>query len=90
MTDTALTKDQGLALLTKLATDDGYRARFESKPAQALAEIGVPPALIVGLPSPCLIPRTLASKQEMAAARQRLAGDIDTSALALTVPSIKV
>ena len=64
MTDSALTKQQGLALLSKLASDDGYRARFEQKPAHALSELGIPAQTIVELPAACLCPRKLASKQD--------------------------
>ena len=90
MNDTALTKEQGLALLTKLATDDGFRARFEQKPAHALSEIGIPAQQIVALPAACLCSRKLASKQDMDAAKQRLAADLDTSVLAFIVPTAKL
>ena len=90
MKDASLTKDQGLALLTKLATDAGFRARFESKPAHTLSEIGIPAQQIVELPAACLCPRKLASMDEMEASRKRLAADLDTSMLALIVPTAKI
>ena len=90
MNDTALTKEQGLALLTKLATDDGFRARFEQKPAHALSEIGIPAQQIVELPAACLCSRKLASKDDMEVSRKRLAADVDTSMLALIVPTAKI
>ena len=90
MNDTALTKEQGLALLTKLAKDDAFRARFEAKPAHALFELGVPADLIVCLPAPCLCSRKLASKDEMEAAKKQLVAELDTSMLALVVPTAKI
>ena len=90
MTDTALTKEQGLALLAKLAKDDAFRSRFEGKPAQALFELGIPAELIVCLPAPCLCSRKLASKDEMEAAKKRLVAELDTSMLALVVPTAKI
>lgn len=90
MADTALTKEQGLALLSKLATDDKFRARFETKPAHALFELGVPADVIVQLPAKCLCERTLASKQEMEEARKRLAAEQDMSTLIFIVPGAKI
>ena len=90
MADTALTKEQGLALLSKLATDDKFRARFEAKPAHALFELGIPADVIVQLPAKCLCERKIASKQEMETSKERLASDLDTSTLALIIPSVKI
>jgi putative modified peptide len=90
MADTALTKEQGLALLTKLAKDDTFRARFEAKPAHALFELGIPAELIVRLPAKCLCERKLASKEEMEEAKKRLVAELDTSMLALVVPTSKL
>jgi len=89
MTDTSLTKEQGLALLTRLAQDDAFRTHFEQKPAEALHKAGIPADVIVGLSSRCLCPRKLGSKQAMEEARARLAGNIDTSALHFVVPDAK-
>jgi putative modified peptide len=89
MADTALTKEHGLALLTKLAQDDHFRAHFEQKPAEALHKLGVPAETIVGLPALCLCPRKLGSKQAMEQARARLAGNADNSALNFVVPDAK-
>lgn len=90
MTDTALTKEQGLALLAKLAKDDAFRARFEEKPAHALFELGIPADVIVQLPAKCLCERKIASKEAMEEARKQLAGNFDTSVLQFIVPSSKL
>jgi putative modified peptide len=90
MADTALTKEQGLALLTKLATDDAFRAHYEHKPAHALFDLGVPADVIARLPGRCLCQRKLGSKQAMQEARTRLAADTDTSLLIFVVPDAKL
>lgn len=90
MTDSSLTKEQGLALLAKLAHDDAFRTNFEEKPAEALHKAGIPSDLIVRLSARCLCPRKLASKAEMEEARKRLASDVDTSVLIFVVPTPKL
>ena len=73
----SLTMAQGLALLTRLVTDDGFRARFEQAPIAVLQEIGVPMASIAALREACITPRQLTDKHEPLHARQRLEADID-------------
>ena len=90
MADRNLTREHGLALLTKLASDDAFRAHFEQKPAEALMHLGVPPELICALPPRCLCPRKAAPKEDMEHSRQQLAGNIDTSMLALLIPTPKL
>lgn len=89
MADTTLTKEHGLALLTKLAQDDAFRAHFEAKPAEALLNLGVPAETICRLPARCLCPRKVAPKTDMEHARKQLTGDIDTSVLLQTIPTPK-
>ena len=60
MADSKLSREHSLALLHRLATDDGFRSRYEQKPAAALAELGVPHETIVNLKGSCLAPATLA------------------------------
>ncbi len=87
---TALSKQQGLALLAKLASDDAFRTRFEINPAQALAELGVHQEVILGLRPSCVVPRRLASKDVMELSRQRLVTELDSSALTFQIPSVKI
>ena len=63
----SLSREHSLALLHKLSTDDGFRSRFEQKPAAALAEMGVPHETIVNLNAQCLTARTLAGKDAFTA-----------------------
>ena len=90
MADTALSKEHGLALLTKLAHDDAFRAHFERKPAEALLKLGVPAELICCLPAKCLCPGTLAPKSEMESARHQLSADISNQFLVFFIPSPKL
>jgi len=85
----SISKAQGLALLTRLVTDDAFRARFERAPIAALSEIGVPMAQIVMLRDACITPRTLAAQDVLLATRQRLITDVDHSALAFVIPTLK-
>jgi putative modified peptide len=72
MADSKLSREHSLALLHKLATDDGFRSRYEQKPAAALAELGVPHETIVNLKGSCLAPTALAEKVHFAAAHRNL------------------
>lgn len=86
MTDTSLTKEQGLLLLDKLAQDDAFRTSFQQKPAEALFRLGIAAELICCLPAQCLCPTKLGSKQAMADAGKKLAADLDTSMLQFIIP----
>jgi len=85
----SLSKEQGLALLTRLVTDDAFRTLFEQRPISALLEIGVPMALIATLRDTCITPRKLAEEDTLLATRHRLATDMDYSALAFLLPTLK-
>jgi len=90
MADSVLTKEQGLALLSKLAQDDAFRSHFEQKPAEALFRMGVPAELICCLPAKCLCTCKLAPKSEMAAAKSRLEANHDLNLLAFFIPNPRV
>lgn len=90
MTDSTLSKEQGVALLRKLSTDDNFRELFETKPAKALHEAGVPPETIVNLSALCLCPGKLASKQELGQVLEKLEEDTFASALKMVIPSVKL
>ncbi len=67
-------------LLEKLSTDDAFRERFQENPGNALASLGVAEAqaLIDHAPKPgdlfyCMTTHSLASKEEIAFAREQLA-----------------
>ena len=72
MADSKLSREHSLALLHKLANDDGFRGRYEQKPAAALAELGVSLETIVNLKGSCLAPATLADKAHFSNAHEKL------------------
>jgi putative modified peptide len=50
MSDDVLPKEYALVLLRRLAEDDAFRAAYESSPAAALRQLGVPDKYISKLP----------------------------------------
>jgi putative modified peptide len=72
MADSKLSREHSLALLHKLATDDGFRSRYEQKAATALAELGVPQELIDSLPATSVAPMKLAPHKAFADAVEQL------------------
>ena len=87
MADSSLSREHSLALLHKLATDDGFRNRYEQKPAAALAELGVPHETIVNLKASCLASGTVAEKDHFARAHATLADASADSCLNMIVPN---
>jgi len=90
MADSKLSREHSLALLHKLANDDGFRSRYEQKPAAALAELGVPHETIVNLKATCLAPTTLADKAHFSTAHQHLTSAATTYCLDFVVPNVKL
>ena len=90
MTDSTLTKDQALALLHKLGTDDAFRALFESKPAKALHEAGIPPETIVDLNAKCICPGTLADKNLFVEAAAKMDEAVLKQSMAMSPPKLRI
>lgn len=90
MADSKLSHEHSLALLHKLATDDGYRARYEQNPAAALTEIGVPQETIAGLKASCTKPTVLADKAHFAGAHQTLQNAAADSCVGMITPNAKL
>lgn len=63
MSDSVLTNDQARKLLSELASNDGFRQRYQDKPAAALVELGIPEITVVNLNATCLAPVQLAAKE---------------------------
>lgn len=87
MADSKLSREHSLALLHKLATDDGFRGRYEQKPAAALAELGVPHETIVNLKASCLAPTNLAEKSHFAGAHRDLSDATADNCLMMNQPN---
>jgi putative modified peptide len=88
MADSTLSREHSLALLHKLSTDDGFRSRFEQKPAAALAEMGVPHETIVNLKASCLSSTTLAEKDHLAQAHKQLADAAADICVGMNIPTV--
>ncbi len=89
MTETVLPKAQAIALLQKLAHDDGFRARYQAHPDRAMVEAGVPEAVVRALPASARKPLSkLASKGSFAAALSEVQADQACVNVCLTPPNI--
>lgn len=86
MPDSKLSREHSLALLQKLATDGGFRSRYEADPAAALAEIGVPLDTVTRFMASCETSRPLASKDTFASARQQLIDATAETCIQMIVP----
>lgn len=90
MTDTILSKEQAIALLHKLSTDDTFRASYEKSPGDALQAGGIPSEVIKGLPKANLAPHKLNSKEAFATALQQVRSESANVHLCLRVPTVKL
>lgn len=72
MSSTRLPKQQELQVLSKLSSDDAFRARFEQDPTAALKEAGVDDATLKQFDPATLQPGTLADKASIAATHAKL------------------
>lgn len=85
-----VSKAQMLDLLGRLASNDGFRARFEKNPPAALAEVGIPPGTITGFPEDHTRPGKLAPKSDFEAARKRLADQVGDECLCMIIPALRL
>src|SRR5690242_545219 len=90
LADSKLSREHSLALLHKLANDDGFRSRYEQKPAAALAELGVPHETIVNLKASCLASATLAEKNHFLTAHTALTSAAANNCLQMITPNAKL
>lgn len=90
MADSKLSREHSLALLHKLATDDGFRSHYEEKPAAALARLGVSLETIVNLKATCLAPAVLANKDVFSKAHAELTNAAAEECLMMTPPQVKL
>ena len=85
-----LTKEQGIKLLTRLVSDEAFRQRFESAPANALLEIGVTQETIETLASRCFLPRQLASNEVLQETLNELRNGETSASLSMVVPHVRL
>ncbi|MGH8173090.1 MAG: NHLP-related RiPP peptide [Rhodanobacteraceae bacterium] len=89
MSNSVLTNEQATLLLNELATNDGFRARFEEKPAAALVELGIPHETVVNLSAACLAPMRLAEPSVLAAALKELKESSAQLCLSMITPQLR-
>lgn len=90
MIDSKLSRDQAIALLQKLATDDDFRELFQSKPAKALSTIGIDSQTIFELNACCLERTTLLGKPQFIEALQKMDEEVIARAMAMYPPQAKL
>lgn len=86
----SLSREHSIVLLQKLATDDGFRSRYEADPAAALAETGVPQAVIDALNATSKAPMRLAAKATFAAALDHYRQGVAEVCLCQVVPMVSL
>ena len=89
MSDAVLTNEQATLLLNELAKNDGFRARFEAKPAAALVELGIPHETVVNLNAACLAPTQLIPKERFAAALSEFSANMAKACLSMVTPNLR-
>jgi putative modified peptide len=90
MTDSTLTREQALNLLRKLGTDDSFRSLFETKPAKALHDAGIPAETIVDLEAKCICPGTLQDKSVFLAAADTMDEAALKQAMGMSPPKLRL
>ena len=86
MTGTMLPNDQGMDLLRKLATDDEFRAAFETDPASALLKLGIDKDTVASVSEKCRESCRLAEKSAFADLVRQSDSAQFNAAMAMAVP----
>ncbi len=89
MSDAVLTNEQARKLLHELSSNDGFRERYEDKPAAALLELGVPEETVVNLNAACLAPMKLAPKTAFSAAAEEFSKSGANPCLSMVTPHLR-
>lgn len=90
MADPSLTRQQALTLLNKLATDDGFRQRFESSPRDMLLEVGVPQDKVATFPAESLKPVKLAAKEKFQQLHDQISRQPTTDWMCMIIPQFRI
>jgi putative modified peptide len=90
MSDAVLTNEQATKLLNELATNDGFRARYQEKPAAALVEIGIPHETVINLNAACLAPMQLAGKATFEATLKEFSSNSAKACLSMITPQLQL
>lgn len=84
----SLPTEQGVALIKRLATDDGFRDRYQKDPVSAMAEVGIDPGVCKSLQQSCCTAREIASKEAFAALLEDIGGAAFAAAMEFNTPQI--
>jgi putative modified peptide len=90
MSDAVLTNEQSIKLLRELATNKGFRERFEEKPAAALVEIGIPHETVINLKAACLAPMKLADSKVFQRALEEHVHNAAQLCLSMVTPQLRL
>lgn len=90
MSDGLLSSSQAESLLKRISSDDAFRTLFETQPAQALQDLGIPVELIKRLPAACLAPKPLPAKTALNDLMQRQLEVTVNATMAMNVPWVKL
>ncbi|RYD16101.1 MAG: putative modified peptide [Lysobacteraceae bacterium] len=88
--DLVLQKETALVLLRKLADDDAFRSAYERNPVEALRTVGVPDAVLQGLPAGHASPLKLAPKETFRDALSQLIDDAAQVCICQTPPQVSL
>jgi putative modified peptide len=89
MSNAVLTNEQATLLLNELATNEGFRARYEQKPAAALVELGIPHETVVNLNASCLAPMRLADASAFSSALREFKDSSAQLCLSMITPQLR-
>jgi len=85
----SLPTEQGVALIKRLASDDGFRDRFQADPVSAMAEVGIDTVVCKSLKRSCCEARDeLAPKEDYAALLEDIDGSAFAAAMEFKTPQI--
>ncbi|GAA0712274.1 NHLP-related RiPP peptide [Dokdonella soli] len=90
MSDAVLTNDLALKLLHELSSNDGFRQRYEEKPAAALIELGIPHEVVVNLNAACLASMKLAKKDVFKGALEDFSKKGSEACLQMITPNLRL
>jgi putative modified peptide len=85
-----LTRDEAMALLQKLSSDDGFRATFEKDPAAALKQVGIGNGDVAALPPTALAPQPLPPKEQFQQALDEIREGGVSDHICLIFPLLKL
>ncbi|MGA8277706.1 MAG: NHLP-related RiPP peptide [Rhodanobacteraceae bacterium] len=85
-----MTRDEAVALLRKLSSDDAFRTLFEKDPAAALKQIGFDNNEIAALPSSATKPESLPSKEQFQEALGEVLESGASDHVCMIVPFLKL